>query len=156
MFIAEFVCSSCKLSNKQELIFKKRNTIIACSFCKSSIITVEKVNGCFVVVSNKLGLVQIIYSPLDYKTATKEFNARFKGKPQFKIEAIFISENQINEQSKIDKNRILNKLRSLTKDTFFKIEASEAILIVSQVLKRQPEWVYNREYMTPYLPGFKS
>jgi hypothetical protein len=93
MYIAKFKCHSCNTLNKQEVLLGKRKASICCTFCKAPIVTVENVTGCFMVVSNKIGLVQIIYSPINHKSAIRKFNRKYKKKSKFKIEAIFISKN---------------------------------------------------------------
>jgi DNA-directed RNA polymerase subunit RPC12/RpoP len=153
MFITKFICANCKTTNKQELILLKKNTRIVCTICKAPVVEIEKVKGYFIVISNNVGLVQIIHSTVDSKTAVKEFNQKYKRKSKFKIEAIFVSKNYINEQSKIEKNRKLNKFKALTQDSFYKIMVHEAILILATILKIKPEWVYNKNYMTPFLTG---
>jgi DNA-directed RNA polymerase subunit RPC12/RpoP len=152
MFIARFECSKCRASNKQEVILKEKETPLSCSYCGSTIMTIEGAKGCWVVISNELGLVDFVYSEIDHKSYIKQINQYLKRKPKFRVEAVFVSKQNMEESGKINKNIKLNKYRALTKGTYYKIPIPEAISIISMILKRKPEWVFNQEYKNPMLP----
>lgn len=118
--------------------------------------TIDKTNGCFVVSSNKLGLIKITYSELDYKAEIKRVNKDLNRKPKLKIEAIFSCKNYEKEFSKIQRCRKLKMHRAITIGDFHYLPAHDAIAIVSDVLKRKPEWVYNENFKNQLLPGIKS
>ena len=157
MFIAKFKCPNCTTINKQEVVFGKKITSILCAKCKIQVITLEKSSGCFVVLSSKAknGFVMILYTKKDFKKATRNLNRKVKGKNvRFIAEAIFKCNSKDNERMKINKNKELNKSKILAKGTYYKMAPADTISILSKILRRKPELVFNEEYKVPTLPGF--
>ncbi len=152
MFIFRFSCPNCQTQNTQEIVLVKNNTV-SCATCGYTITSVENVNGCILILSNRSGLVTIIFSPLNYKLAVKRLNKQFDRKSKFKLEAVFSCKKPQDEFSKINKNRKLKKSRSDPKSTCYNLAASEVISIISSRLKKAPTWVYNRDFIVPRLPG---